>query len=303
MVINPPPSTSDELPTPMAAPVLDPKSARQDFSPAEPPALIASAPLEPGFLLKRTTRNRWFFVLLLTSFLMHAGLMLAASLWNKQSETPYGEEPIPVELIIEAANQSTEPANTDPQTEPVMDPPMNLAATEPLPAEPVAQTTLLQPDAPVPPLEQTIAPEEQTPHAVAPEPEPAPAPVQPQAAPQPQAAKPAPTHKPAAAPSQPRPAAISESRLADFRANLTRKLWSAFRYPALARERSTTGTVTVTFELDPDGNVTKVSVVQSSGHDELDADALATIRRAAPFEPPPQGAPRIYTFPIIYRLR
>ncbi|NDA48343.1 MAG: energy transducer TonB, partial [Alphaproteobacteria bacterium] len=132
---------------------------------------------------------------------------------------------------------------------------------------------------------------------------PSPAQVPPQVAPQQQPTKPAPIRKPTAAPSQPRQAAISDTRLADFRANLSRKLASAFRYPTLARERNKTGTVSVSFELDANGNVTKASVVQSSGHDELDADALATIRRAAPFEPPPAGAPRSYTFPIAYRLR
>jgi TonB family protein len=348
MVIPPPIKARDESAEKDSAPRIDLALSHYDLSTIAAPPVFILAPLELGFLFKPTARNPWFFLLLMTSLFIHASLMLASSLWNKQSVAHFGEEPIPVELIMEAADTRAQITISDPPTEHVLEQPTleqltSYPIAEPMSVEPVSESTRPQPNEPSPvfeiatplaaqtsveakPLpepdqpvglpEQTPTPQDETPKPV-PEleirheepnvieaaPAPIPAPSQPQAAPQPQPAKPTPIRKPTAAPSQPRQAAISDTRLADFRANLSRKLASAFRYPTMARERNKTGTVSVSFELDANGNVTKASVVQSSGHDELDADALATIRRAAPFEPPPQGAPRSYTFPIAYRLR
>lgn len=50
-------------------------------------------------------------------------------------------------------------------------------------------------------------------------------------------------------------------------------------------------TVTVAFEVDDEGNVIGVDVSAASGYPTLDAEAVAAIRRASPFPPPPAGAP------------
>jgi len=43
--------------------------------------------------------------------------------------------------------------------------------------------------------------------------------------------------------------------------------------------------------------------LKSSGNAELDADALATVRRSAPFAPPPPGAPREFPVKLHYALQ
>ncbi|WP_425487334.1 TonB family protein [Methylocystis heyeri] len=58
-------------------------------------------------------------------------------------------------------------------------------------------------------------------------------------------------------------------------------------------ERVTTnrlkGNGVVLFRVDIKGNLTGVSVYKSSGLPDLDAAAVASVRRAAPFPPPPRG--------------
>jgi len=43
------------------------------------------------------------------------------------------------------------------------------------------------------------------------------------------------------------------------------------------------------------------SIARSAGDPILDADAVATVRRAGPFPPPPAGAQRNYSAPLRYR--
>ncbi|NDA46457.1 MAG: hypothetical protein EBY21_04105, partial [Alphaproteobacteria bacterium] len=122
MVIPPPIKARDESVAKDIAPQLDLALIHQDLSPIAAPALLMSA-LEPSFLFKPAARNPWFFVLLAASLVMHAGLMFAASLWNKQSEASIGDEPIPVELIMEAADIRAQSTPTDPPTEAVLEQP------------------------------------------------------------------------------------------------------------------------------------------------------------------------------------
>jgi protein TonB len=51
------------------------------------------------------------------------------------------------------------------------------------------------------------------------------------------------------------------------------------------------GSVTITFGVDDAGNFTGANYVRSSGDPAIDQEALAAIRRASPFPPPPPGAP------------
>jgi protein TonB len=50
-------------------------------------------------------------------------------------------------------------------------------------------------------------------------------------------------------------------------------------------------TVEVLFYIDETGNLTHQAVGRTSGHRDLDESVIAAIRRAAPFPPPPHGAP------------
>ena len=51
------------------------------------------------------------------------------------------------------------------------------------------------------------------------------------------------------------------------------------------------GSVTITFGVDDRGNFTGANYVRSSGFPEIDNEAMAAIRRASPFPPPPPGSP------------
>ena len=48
------------------------------------------------------------------------------------------------------------------------------------------------------------------------------------------------------------------------------------------------------------GQVAAAALVKSAGDSALDADAVETVRRAAPFPPPPAGAPRTFSAPLNY---
>ena len=73
----------------------------------------------------------------------------------------------------------------------------------------------------------------------------------------------------------------------------------AKQIPASAQARGARGAALVSFQLDRAGNLVTVSLVRSSGDRELDAEAVALVRRASPFPKPPVGVMLNFT-PIIY---
>ena len=78
------------------------------------------------------------------------------------------------------------------------------------------------------------------------------------------------------------------------------------RYPEAAQSRHQEGVAQVFFSLDRQGRVINSRVVRSSGAGALDDEALALLRRAEPFPPPPPelpGARVDITVPIRFNLR
>lgn len=71
-------------------------------------------------------------------------------------------------------------------------------------------------------------------------------------------------------------------------------------YPMLARKMGWSGRVVVSFTVLDDGQVEDIKVVKSSGFNVLDANAIKTIEKTAPFPRPPVKAELI--IPIVYRL-
>ncbi|GEM_PF-4054873 len=65
--------------------------------------------------------------------------------------------------------------------------------------------------------------------------------------------------------------------------NIRNKIEQAKKYPPLARLRKIEGVVHVSFVIMPNGNLSEVKLLQSSGSPILDEEALATLRRAEPF--------------------
>lgn len=77
-------------------------------------------------------------------------------------------------------------------------------------------------------------------------------------------------------------------------------------YPPDARAQGLEGNALAVFSLDRDGRILSLRLNKSSGVPMLDEAALETIRRAAPFPPPPAGLPfavieDIY-LPVRFRL-
>jgi len=66
--------------------------------------------------------------------------------------------------------------------------------------------------------------------------------------------------------------------------------------PARVRGLPMTSRGVVAFYIDEMGNLTHQAVYKSSGAPDLDAAALAAVRRAAPFPPPPRGLPHSMLF-------
>ena len=59
--------------------------------------------------------------------------------------------------------------------------------------------------------------------------------------------------------------------------------------PERIKENHLRGDGVLVFNVDIKGNLTRMGIQQSSGLADLDAEALAAVRRAAPFPPPPRG--------------
>ncbi|MBM3576670.1 MAG: TonB family protein [Alphaproteobacteria bacterium] len=66
--------------------------------------------------------------------------------------------------------------------------------------------------------------------------------------------------------------------------------------PPRVRASQAIGRGAVVFYIDEAGNLTHQAVYQPSGAPDLDAAALAAVRRAAPFPPPPRGLPHSMLF-------
>ena len=91
--------------------------------------------------------------------------------------------------------------------------------------------------------------------------------------------------------------AYKETNFTAIRASILGKL----DYPLQARRRGWNGQVEISFTITPDGNVSDLRIVTSSGFSVLDNEALAAIKRSAPFSPPPRSAVLLF-MPITFRL-
>ncbi|MFG1358205.1 energy transducer TonB family protein [Xanthobacter pseudotagetidis] len=103
-----------------------------------------------------------------------------------------------------------------------------------------------------------------------------------------------------AAPSQGASSSNSMSR-ATWAAMVSAHLNRFKRYPPGAQ--GITGRPSVRFTLDSSGRVTGVSLTRSSGSSVLDAEAVATVRRASPFPRPPDGNGASFSVPVNFTSR
>jgi len=73
------------------------------------------------------------------------------------------------------------------------------------------------------------------------------------------------------------------------------------QYPMLARRRGWSGQVELSFTIAPDGQVSELKVLTSSGFPILDEQAMTAIRLSAPFRPPPPVVASL-VMPVTFRL-
>jgi len=148
---------------------------------------------------------------------------------------------------------------------------------------------------PPPPVQEV---KQETPKRQEPRP-PAPTTSAPQAIPEQVAAIPA-------APTQGQIIPTNSSVVPTWKTKIVALLERNKRYPETAQSRREQGVAQVFFSLDRQGRVLESRVVRSSGANALDEEALALLRRAQPFPPPPQelaGDHVDLTVPIRFNLK
>lgn len=98
-----------------------------------------------------------------------------------------------------------------------------------------------------------------------------------------------------------RNAALAETYVRRNFTYIQRRIRDRLIYPPQARRAGIQGTVEIGFTVHRDGSVSAVAALVSSGQETLDQAAVAAVRAAAPFPPPPEQA-RL-SIPVAFRLR
>jgi protein TonB len=129
-----------------------------------------------------------------------------------------------------------------------------------------------------PPHQEVMSPQRQEPRT------PAPTTSAPQALPERTAALPT-------APAQGRITPNTSNAVPTWKTQVVALLERKKRYPESAQSRRQQGVAQVLFSLDRQGRVVDSRIVRSSGASALDEEALALLRRAQPFPPPPPELP------------
>jgi protein TonB len=96
-------------------------------------------------------------------------------------------------------------------------------------------------------------------------------------------------------------AGYKESYLSEIR----RRIIERKRYPHIAREKGFEGISQVEFIISKEGEVEKISLIQSSNHQCLDKEVIDSVKRAAPFPPIPEAfsSSKIkVAIPVIFKL-
>lgn len=92
---------------------------------------------------------------------------------------------------------------------------------------------------------------------------------------------------------------VEAYRHANF-ATIRSAILANLRYPMIARRHGWSGKVEIAFLVTPEGGVGELRVQRSSGHEVLDEEAMAAIRRSAPFAPPRIAA--LLVMPVTFEL-
>lgn len=90
--------------------------------------------------------------------------------------------------------------------------------------------------------------------------------------------------KPSAKASSEQHAAIAGTQMSELTSLLHTAIQNAQQYPASAQEMGRQGRSTVSFLLHPDGTISDLKLLHSSGTNSIDNAALAAVHDAAPFQ-------------------
>jgi protein TonB len=143
------------------------------------------------------------------------------------------------------------------------------------------------PQPPAPPEEQK--PEEEKPKVEPPPPTPESEVTLPQLDAKPQPPKPVPETPPPTPTAPPRQRTASAAAVTSWNISIAKQIESHKGYPSSGLRRRESGVTQVAFAIDRAGHVIDSRVIQSSGYTALDQEAIATLQRAQPFPPPPEG--------------
>jgi len=274
----------------------------------------------------------------LTALALHAGALLAVTLWQSQNAvSPPGEQEITIDLAPAMENiESIAPAEVSaPEVPPVeteaqpLEPPVAeaLPVEEPVEESPLEMAEAVEAEA----VEESIAPEAVP--ALAPsevvvarplEEKPAPKPVKPPP-PKEVERKPAPKPRRVTAERSPPPANARQGQASSSRENmqgsaasadpnvlnryvasLAASLRSRLRYPEQARSQGISGVATVRFSMDRSGRIISATIARSAGHPMLDNAALAAARPGSSLPAAPAALPQqqfTFTVPLRFNLR
>lgn len=270
----------------------------------------------------------------LTALALHAGALLAISLWQSQKAvSPPGEQQITIDIApamktVEAVAPAEVSAREVPPIEteaaPIDEATEDLAEDPPLEVTEAAEAEAV-------PVEENLAPEAvpalDPPDAVIARPveeKPAPKPVKPPP-PKEVERKPAPKPRRLTAERSPPPADAHRGQASSSRENtqgaaasadpnvlnryvasLATSLRNRLRYPNQARSQGISGIATVRFSMDRSGRIISAAIVRSAGHPMLDDAALAAARPGSSLPAAPDALPQqhfTFTVPLRFNLR
>jgi protein TonB len=194
--------------------------------------------------------------------------------------------------------EAPEPPRAEPIEAPAPPDPAPVAIAEPPVEQRHAEEAQLEPIRPAPDPEV----------AMAPPPRPAPRRAKPQRPAAPATTAPPRAPRLAARAAAPRqgPPSPADNAMPTWKGQIVAAIERNKRYPADAEARREQGMPAVSFSIDRQGRLLASRVVRASGVAALDQEALAILRRAQPFPPPPAdilGTRFEFTVPIRFSVR
>ncbi|MDD5746462.1 MAG: energy transducer TonB, partial [Candidatus Omnitrophica bacterium] len=79
----------------------------------------------------------------------------------------------------------------------------------------------------------------------------------------------------------------AEAAMLRYQDTVKQRIEQFRRYPESARQQHREGTIEVVFTVNRDGAAGEIALLRSSASNLLDAEAIATVKRASPFLPIP----------------